>query len=120
MRRKRVVSIPRPGRDSVTAAVLFVLAFVVFLRAPIHDVTDSAYSMLASESLMRHHTFTLDAYSLPRFPPKYYFDYVSNGQLYTIELANGHLYYFFPPGNLVLSAPFVAVFNAFGSIGGKC
>jgi hypothetical protein len=94
--------------------MLFVLALVLFLRAPIHDVTDSAYSMLASESLLRLHTFTLDQYSIPRYEPKHYVDYVSNGQLYTIELANGHLYYFFPPGNLVLSAPFVAVFNAFG------
>jgi hypothetical protein len=49
---------------------------------------------------------------MPRFAPKHWVDYVSNGQLYTIELANGHLYYFFP-GNLVFRA-FVAVFNAFG------
>ena len=103
-----------PNRDSVIAVSLFALALVVFLRAPIHDVTDSAYSMLASESLLRRHTFTLDQYSLPRYQPKHYVDYVSNGKLYTIELANDHLYYFFPPGNLVLSAPFVAVFNAFG------
>jgi hypothetical protein len=105
----------RRGRyDSLVAASLFVLALLIFLRAPIHDVTDSAYSMLASESLLRHHTFTLDQYSLPRNPPKYWVDYVSDGQLYTIELANDHLYYFFPPGTLVLSAPFVAAFNAFG------
>jgi hypothetical protein len=98
----------------VCAASLFAFALVIFLRAPIHDVADSAYSMLASESLIKHHTFTLDEYSLPRFEPKHYVDYVSNGKLYTIELANDHLYYFFPPGNLVLSAPFVAIFNAFG------
>src|SRR5882762_8138182 len=96
------------------AAILFALALPIFLLAPIHDVTDSAYSMLASESLLKHHTFTLDQYSLPRYPPKHWVDYESNGQLYTIELANDHLYYFFPPGNLVLSAPFVAIFNAFG------
>lgn len=100
--------------DLVWAAILFALALSVFLRAPIHDVTDSAYSMLASESLLRHHTFKLDQYSLPRNEPKHYVDYVSNGKLYTIELVNDHLYYFFPPGNLVLSAPFVAIFNAFG------
>jgi hypothetical protein len=70
--------------------------------------------MLASESLLRHQTFKLDQYSLPRYQPMHYVDYVSNGKLYTIELANDHLYYFFPPGNLVLSAPFVAIFNAFG------
>ena len=104
----------RPGRDTLVAALLFALALAVFLRAPIHDVTDSAYSMMVSESLLKHHSFTLDQYALPRNEPKHWVDYVSNGQLYTIELANGHLYYFFPPGNLVLSAPFVAVFNAFG------
>jgi hypothetical protein len=105
---------PRFTRDLLIAAMLFTLAFVVFLWAPIHNVTDSAYSMLASESLVKHHTFTLDPYSLPRNEPKHWVDYVSDGNLYTIELANGHLYYFFPPGNLVLSAPFVAVLNAFG------
>jgi hypothetical protein len=104
----------RPGRDGLVAALLFVVALLIFLRAPIHDVTDSAYSMLASESLLKHHTLILDQYSLPRFEPKHYVDYVSNGKLYTIEVANDHLYYFFPPGNLVLSAPFVAIFNAFG------
>jgi len=77
--------------------MLFVFALLIFLRAPIHEVTDSAYSMLASESLLRRHTFTLDQYALPRNPPKYWVDYVSNGQLYTIELADGHMYYFFPP-----------------------
>ena len=104
----------RLNRDSVAAVSLFALALTVFLLTPIHDVTDSAYSMLASESLLKHHTFTLDQYSLPRYEPKHYVDYVSNGKLYTIEVANDHLYYFFPPGNLVLSAPFVAIFNAFG------
>jgi hypothetical protein len=114
MRNERAGNIPRRGRHGVIAAALFVVALGIFLRAPIHDVTDSAYSMLASESLLRHHTFTLDQYSLPRNEPKHWVDYVSNGQLYTIELSDGHLYYFFPPGNLVLSAPFVAVFNSFG------
>lgn len=94
--------------------MLFAVALGVFLYAPIHDVTDSAYSMLASESLLEHHSFTLDQYVLPRNEPKHWVDYVSNGKLYTIELANDHLYYFFPPGNLVLSAPFVAIFNIFG------
>lgn len=106
--------VPKPGRDSLVAALLFAFALAVFLLAPIHDVTDSAYSMLASESLLKHRSFTLDQYALPRYEPKHYVDYVSNGKLYTIELANDHLYYFFPPGNLVLSAPFVAICNAFG------
>lgn len=104
----------RPGRDALVAAILFASALSIFLLAPVHDVTDSAYSMLASENLLRHHTFKLDQYALPRLEPKHYVDYTSNGALYTIEVVDNHLYYFFPPGNLVLSAPFVAIFNAFG------
>ena len=104
----------RPSRDSLVAAILFALALSTFLLTPVHDVTDSAYSMLASESLLKHQTFKLDQYALPRLEPKHYVDYTSNGSMYTIEVVNNHLYYFFPPGNLVLSAPFVAVFNLFG------
>jgi hypothetical protein len=114
MSKEQISRFPGPGGDSLVAAMLFGLALVVFLLTPIHDVTDSAYSMLASESLLKHRTFTLDQYALPRYAPKYWVDYVSNGPLYTVELNNGHLYYFFPPGNQVLSAPFVAVLNAFG------
>src|ERR1700730_10520406 len=114
MSKLQIPTVVRPSRDALAAAILFALALTVFLIAPIHDLLDTAYSMLASESLVRHQTFTLDPYAVPRYEPKHYFDYVSNGPLYTIEVVDGHLYYFFPPGNLVLSAPFVAVFNAFG------
>src|SRR5258708_39951566 len=107
MNQARTYKLLRPGYDPLVAVILFAFALLVFLRAPIHDVTDSAYSMLASESLLKHHTFTLDQYSLPRYPPKHWVDYESNGELYTIELAIVNLYYFFPPGNLALSVLFV-------------
>src|SRR6266436_8095343 len=114
MSKVQIPTVVRSGRDALAAAILFALALTVFLIAPIHDLLDTSYSMLATESLVRHQTLTLDQYAVPRYEPKHYFDYVSNGKLYTVEVVDGHLYYFFPPGNLVLSSPFVAVFNAFG------
>lgn len=104
----------RLSSDSIVAVLLFAVALSIFLLAPVHGVTDSAYSLVASESLLHHRTFQLDNYAIPQNPPKHWVDYESNGELYTIELTNNHLYYFFPPGGVVLAVPFVAVFDVFG------
>lgn len=80
------------------AIVTFTL--VVFMISRVHQVTDSSYSMLLSQSLLDHRSFALDHYSLP---PAY--------QLQTI---NGHTYYRFPPGTSILSAPFVWSLNRAG------
>jgi hypothetical protein len=70
--------------------------------------------MLVSQSLLYHHSFTLDSYALPRHEPEWRGDYFTNGPDYQLELSNGHLYYHFPPGSPVLSIPYVALMNAIG------
>jgi len=37
-----------------------------------------------------------------------------NGDIWQLELAENHLYYYFPPGSSILSLPYVAVANAVG------
>ena len=80
------------------AIVTFTL--VVFMISRVHQVTDSAYSMLLSQSLLDHRSFALDHYSLP--------------PAYQLETINGHTYYRFPPGTPILSAPFVWILNRAG------
>jgi hypothetical protein len=63
----------------------------------VHQVTDSSYSMLLSQSLLDHGSFALDHYTLP--------------PAYQLETINGHTYYRFPPGTSVLSTPVVWVLN---------
>lgn len=79
---------------------IFAFTLVVFLFSRVHQVTDSAYSMMLSQSLLDHQSFALDHYTLP--------------PVYQLETINGHTYYRFPPGTPVLSTPFVFVLNRLG------
>src|SRR5882672_7047707 len=98
-------------RDAIIAALLFAAMLWIFLASHIHQVADSSYSMLLSESLLRHHSFALDNYALPRADPIFAGDYFKYGNIYQLEVVNGHVYYYFPPGSSLLSVPFVAVMN---------
>src|SRR5215510_458762 len=96
------------------AVAVFLFTLVIFWISPVHQITDSNYSMLLSQSLIEHRTFKLDAYDLPRYPPMDRGYYLSDGPIYQLELANNHLYYHLPPGTSVLSVPFVAIMRLFG------
>lgn len=102
-------------RDGVTAVLLGIACGAVFLLSPNRQVTDSHFTVLLSENLLRHGSFALDRYfvkpldaaKLPRLRP--------NGLPSQIrEESDGHLYYFFPAGSSVLSVPFVALMNRLG------
>jgi len=69
--------------------------------------------MLLSQSLLEHGGFKLDQYFSPRPPAVTHDDYVEVGT-YQLELAQDHIYYFFPPGSSVLSLPYVALLRLFG------
>ena len=104
----------RKSQYLATPAILFVTLLAIFLISRVHQVADSNYSMLLSQSLLQHRSFTLDAYNLPRLPPKPQVGYMSNGEIYQLEIVDGHLYYFFPPGSSILSLPYVAIMNLIG------
>ncbi|HYG83058.1 MAG TPA: hypothetical protein VD861_21860 [Pyrinomonadaceae bacterium] len=104
----------RFSRNTAAALTVFALALSIFLFSRIRQVADSHYSMLLSQSLLSHRSFTLDAYALPRHEPAWHGYYFKNGPVYQIEVAGGHLYYHLPPGSSVLSVPFVAAFNLLG------
>ena len=94
--------------------LVFALTLSIFLISRIHQVTDSAYSMLLTQSLIEHGSFQLDHYALPRYEPQWHGYYFKNGPIYQLEVFNNHLYYHLPPGSSILSAPFVAVLNLLG------
>jgi hypothetical protein len=108
------MSVSTAQRDYLVAGSIFLLALLVFWFSPVHQLTDSNYSMLLSENLIKHRTFVLDAYKIPRFNPNYHDNTLKDGQIYQLEYVGCHLYYYFPPGSSVLSIPFVALANAFG------
>jgi hypothetical protein len=100
--------------DLLAGALIFACTAALFLGAHVHQLADSRYSMLLTESLLRRGSFTLDDYNWPPQTPRTQTGYVSYGEFYQLELVGGHIYYFFPPGSSLLSLPYVALLNACG------
>lgn len=103
-----------PSRtDYLIGGLIFLVALVVFWFSPVHQVSDSDFSMLLSQNLLEHGSFKLDQHLTPRPQPVAHDDYVEVGT-YQLELVHDHVYYFFPPGSSVLSFPYVALLRVFG------
>ena len=101
-----------PFRDRLLAGLLGALAFCVFLASPVRQVTDSHFTLLLSENLIRHRSFALDRHFVRPLDPARFPRLRPNGLPSQIrEAPNGHLYLFFPAGSSLLSAPFVALMN---------
>jgi len=90
--------------DYVIAGFIFVITFVVFWISPIHQMTDSTYSMLLSQNVLKFHSFALDHYAISTT------EVSEHTQLETVD---NHVYYYPPAGGPVLSIPIVAIMNAF-------
>src|SRR2546421_4399202 len=101
-------------RDLLTGALIFVCTAIIFLVAHVHQIADAKYSLLLSQSLLHHHSFTLDAYHWPAQPTQTQVGYNSYGEFYQLEVNGGHIYYFFPPRRSLLFLPFFALFNPLG------
>jgi hypothetical protein len=90
------------------AAVLFAALFVLFWASPVRHRTDSRYTLLLSEQLLRRQTFRLDEY----------FSAVDAGvagkENYNLQTAGGHVHFRPAPGAAILSVPFVPVLRVFG------
>ena len=100
-----------PKTELLAGLAIFILTCSIFILSHNRQIADSKYSMLVSESLLHHGTFTLDRYGFADFGKQ---TGVGWGGIYQLELIDGHVYYALPPGSSILSVPWVAVMNAFG------
>ncbi len=90
--------------------LLFLVTWAVFYLSPAHYVTDSAYSMLMDEAILRHGTPNMIGYRVPRGSGPGF----ENGYSYQIAMIGGRLVYIFPWGSPLLSLPGVAILEAVG------
>jgi hypothetical protein len=93
---------------------LALFSFCVFLFSPVLGISDSKYSMLTADSLVRFHTADLSGYSIPYLTPNQPpFDW-SNPHTFQLGRVNGKVLYWFPHGSSWLSAPFVVALELAG------
>jgi hypothetical protein len=94
--------------------LIFLITWTIFSLSKVHQLTDSSYSMVASQSVLEYGTFSLNHYAFPREQPRNRGYYISDGLVYQLELTNGNLLYHLPPGSSILSIPYVGVMRLFG------
>jgi hypothetical protein len=97
---------------------LFLLCFAVFFLSPVKDVKfDPRYSVLVSESILRHGTPALNGISIPGLDqlslPAHLNIHVMR-PFYQLVRTKGHVLYDYPHGSSLLSLPLVALINAAG------
>ena len=102
------------GVNRLISGAIFVATLFIFWLSPVRGTGDTRYSMLVSQSLLAHGSFTLDRYAVPHTDALTVDGRKTSGHAYQLEVRRGHLYYYFPPGSSILSAPFVAVANLIG------
>ena len=101
-------------RDFLVAVGLYAALLTVFWASPVRIVSDSRFTLLLTHELLHHGAWALDRYGLPRQLPGDYGAAKLDGELYQLEYVEGRLYYFFPPGSSILSAPFALAQDALG------
>ncbi len=99
---------------------LFIVAGLIFLLSPVFALSDSNYSMLLSESIIRNHSSHLNAYRFPVpiredvrcMPPLLATSLAS--QTFQLARVNGNVEYCYPHGTSILSIPFVGLMMTLG------
>ena len=100
-------------RRALQAALIFIVAALVFLISPVYIISDSHFTLLLSQNILRHGHFRLDEYVTRPFDPRLV-RHRSAAKLTQLGTANGHTYYYFPVGSSILSMPFIPFLNALG------
>ena len=103
-------------KDLIGGLLVFLTTFVIFLVSPVRTVFDSKYSMLFSQQLLRHGSFSLDRQTFPELQGRDPGEVLIQGKNLTYHLVSvgGRIYSYFPSGSSVLSIPYVAFMNAIG------
>jgi hypothetical protein len=103
-------------RDRVAAGIILVIGFSVFRLSPLHLAADSRYEMLFSQQLLRNGSFSVEGSALPELRTRTpgHLHRRGLGLSYQLVQAGERFYYFFPPGTVILSTPYVALANLFG------
>ena len=97
---------------------LFSFCFIVFLASHGQNYpTDSEFSFLVSESILRHGTPALNGFIIPRLDPQKLPSPLIPGiwrPYYQLMHVNGKILYVYPHGSSILPLPFVALLNLCG------
>ena len=101
-----------PPRPWLLPLALWVISFAVYLASPVAQVADSRFSVLLSESILKHQSLYFDFDR--NFPSQGHDRRSVDRSDYHFQEAKGRIAYRYPYGSSILSLPIVGVANLFG------
>lgn len=106
-------------QDLLAALALFLCAVAAFLAAPVRQVYDSRYTMVVAENLATRGSFDIaEAMRLSMDPPLLWMPNTQDERRlpyqFTVGRGKRGLFYWYPPGTPILSAPAALAFRASG------
>jgi hypothetical protein len=115
----RVVGSKERAWERRLGPLLFALASLAFMFSPVLVLSDSNYSMLLSDSIIRHHSTHLNSYhfpstiahSAPCISPSP--SDAIDPETYQLDQVKGNVVYCYPNATSLLSVPFVVLMEVF-------
>ncbi|HLX38337.1 MAG TPA: hypothetical protein VKR29_11070, partial [Candidatus Binataceae bacterium] len=98
----------------IAQAALWCGMFILYFCSPVLQMSDSQYTMLTAESIIRNHTPDLSGFRIKHYQDDLPFNTISGTHAYQLVRVNGRLLYGFPHGTSILSLPFVGLMDAMG------
>jgi hypothetical protein len=104
------------SRPATMAGLLWLLVMIVYLASPIPQVLDSKFTLMVGEHMLNRGNFELDEHFPPYSDdPRYAGPWVEGGLPRHIRRSGDHLYYFYPLGSVILTAPLLPVAWSLGA-----
>lgn len=91
----------------------FAIPLIIYLLAPVVQLSDSRYTLLLAQSIIDHASLDLNRYGIKLTPAINPFGSEFKYQPYHFERFGDRVYYIYPIGNSLLAIPFVKLFNLF-------
>jgi len=93
--------------------LLFSGAFLTFILSPVRSLGETQYTMMLGHTLLHRRTFALDRKEL-RIPDR--MEMIGDNKVkgFPLEVVNGQIYKYAPPGGAVLALPFLVAAGWFG------
>jgi hypothetical protein len=122
-REENQADVQNPGKTTLVKATtrrVFIFTLLVFCISPVSVLSDGQYSMVLSDSILRHHSVYLNAYRFPEpilqnalcGAPTEQISHTNNQ--YQLDRLGGNVVYCYPHGSSILSIPFVAAVGLAG------
>jgi len=92
--------------------VIFVVSLTIFLVSPVRSLGETQYTMMLAYTLIQQRTFALDPHVI-RLPDKVEMIDTTKVRRLPLEIVDGRVYKYAPPGSAVLSIPLVLAASGF-------